>query len=55
VPGFRVEAPFLHGVAEWLGELSALPTRRARVRFAAQTLLGMARLAVILHWPAGSK
>jgi guanosine-3',5'-bis(diphosphate) 3'-pyrophosphohydrolase len=40
---------------EWLGELSVLPTRRARVSFAAQTLLGMARLAVILHRPAGSK
>jgi hypothetical protein len=40
---------------EWLGELSALPTRRARVSFAAQTLRGMARLAVILHWPASSK
>jgi HD domain len=38
---------------EWLGELSVLPTRRARVRFAAQTLLGMARLTVILHRPAG--
>jgi HD domain len=40
---------------EWLGELSVLPTRRARVRFAAQTLLGMARLAVILHWPAANR
>ena len=40
---------------EWLGELSVLPTRRARVSFAAQTLLGMARLAVILHRPGGSK
>jgi hypothetical protein len=37
---------------EWLGELSVLPTRRARVRFAAQTLLGMARLAVALYRPA---
>jgi GTP pyrophosphokinase len=37
---------------EWLGELSVLPTRRARVGFAAQTLLGMARLAVVLHRPA---
>jgi GTP pyrophosphokinase len=37
---------------EWLGELSVLPTRRARVSFAAQTLLGMARLAVVLHRPA---
>jgi len=40
---------------EWLGELSVLPTRRARVRFAAQTLLGIARLAVILHRPGGRK
>jgi hypothetical protein len=40
---------------EWLGELSVLPTRRARVRFAAQTLAGMARLAVILHRPARRK
>jgi HD domain len=38
---------------EWRGELSVLPTRRARVRFAAQTLRGMARLAVILRRPAG--
>ena len=37
---------------EWLGELSVLPTRRARVSFAAQTMLGMARLAVVLHRPA---
>jgi hypothetical protein len=40
---------------EWLGELSVLPTRWARISFAAQTLLGMARLAAILHRPAGSK
>lgn len=37
---------------EWLGELSVLPTRRARVSFAAQTLLGMGRLAATLHRPA---
>jgi len=39
---------------EWLGELSALPTRRARVSFAAQTLLGIGRLAVTLHRPGRS-
>jgi hypothetical protein len=39
---------------EWLGELSVLPTRRARVSFAAQTLLGMGRLAATLHRPARS-
>jgi HD domain len=40
---------------EWLGELSVLPTRRARVNFAAQTLLGIARLAVILHRPTNKR
>jgi len=40
---------------EWLGELSVLPTRRQRASFAAQTLLGLARLAVILHRSAGRK
>jgi hypothetical protein len=40
---------------EWLGELSVLPTRRARARFAAQILLGMARLAVILHRAAAHR
>ena len=39
---------------EWLGELSVLPTRRARVSFAAQTLLGVGRLAAALHRPARS-
>jgi hypothetical protein len=39
---------------EWLGELSALPTRRARVSFAAQTLLGIGRLAATLHRPGRS-
>jgi GTP pyrophosphokinase len=39
---------------EWLGELSVLPTRRARVSFAAQTLLGVGRLAATLHRPARS-
>ena len=39
---------------EWLGELSVLPTRRARVSFAAQTLLGVGRLAATLHRPGRS-
>lgn len=34
---------------EWLGELSALTGRGARVRFAAQTLRGVPALAVTLH------
>lgn len=37
---------------EWTGELSVLPTRRARVRFAVQMLRGMPRLAVTLRRPA---
>jgi GTP diphosphokinase / guanosine-3',5'-bis(diphosphate) 3'-diphosphatase len=40
---------------EWLGELSVLPTRRERVTFAAQTLLGTARLAATLYRPAHHK
>jgi hypothetical protein len=36
---------------EWAGELSALPTRRARARFAVHTLRGMPRLAVALRQP----
>jgi (p)ppGpp synthase/HD superfamily hydrolase len=39
-------------LAEWTGELSALPTRRARARFAIQMLRGMPRLAVALRRPA---
>jgi HD domain-containing protein len=37
---------------EWAGELSALPTRRARARFAVQMLRGMPRLAAALRGPA---
>jgi (p)ppGpp synthase/HD superfamily hydrolase len=37
--------------AEWAGELNALPTRRARGRFVAQTLRGAPRLAVALRRP----
>jgi hypothetical protein len=37
---------------EWTGELSVLPTCRARVRFAAQMLRGMPRLAMTLRRPA---
>jgi HD domain len=40
---------------EWLGELSLLPTRRERVTFAAQTLLGTARLAATLYRPGHHK
>lgn len=40
---------------EWLGELSVLPTRRERAIFAAQTWLGMTRLAVTLHRAAQGK
>jgi hypothetical protein len=39
---------------EWLAELSLLPTRRARAVFAAQTVRGIARLAVALHAQARS-
>jgi (p)ppGpp synthase/HD superfamily hydrolase len=35
--------------AEWLAELHVLPTRRPRVRFVAQTLRGILRLAVTLR------
>lgn len=34
---------------EWIGELHALPGRRARARFTVQVLGGMARLAVVLR------
>ncbi len=34
---------------EWIGELHALPGRRARTRFTLQVLGGLARLAVVLH------
>lgn len=34
---------------EWAGELSVLPTRRARARFALQMLRGVPRLAVVLR------
>jgi hypothetical protein len=37
---------------EWTGELSTLPTRRARARFAVQMLRGMPRLAAALRRPA---
>ena len=36
---------------EWTGELSVLPTRRARARFAVQMLRGMPRLAMTLRRP----
>lgn len=36
---------------EWIGELSILPTRRARARFVVQMLRGMPRLAVTLRRP----
>jgi (p)ppGpp synthase/HD superfamily hydrolase len=36
---------------EWLGELSTLPARHSRARFAAHTLLAIARLAVTLRQP----
>lgn len=36
---------------EWIGELSVLPTRRARARFVVQMLRGMPRLAVTLRRP----
>ncbi|MGH3696522.1 MAG: HD domain-containing protein [Pseudonocardiaceae bacterium] len=39
-------------LAEWTGELSALPTRQARARFAVQMLRGMPRLALALRRPA---
>ena len=37
---------------EWLAELSTLPARRSRARFAAHTLLAIPRLAVTLRHPA---
>lgn len=40
--------------AEWLAELQVLPTRRERVRFAAEIVLGMGRLAVTLYRPAAA-
>lgn len=39
---------------EWTGELSVLPTRHARARFAVQVLCGIPRLAVTLRRPATS-
>jgi hypothetical protein len=39
-------------VEEWIGELSVLPTRRARARFALDMLRGMPRLVVTLRRPA---
>ncbi|MGH4012117.1 MAG: HD domain-containing protein [Pseudonocardiaceae bacterium] len=36
---------------EWTGELSVLPTRRARARFVVQMLYGIPRLAVTLRRP----
>ncbi len=35
---------------EWTGELSTLPTRRSRARFAVSTLTGMPAMAVTLRW-----
>jgi hypothetical protein len=40
---------------EWLGELQVLSTRRERVTFAAQIVLGIARLAATLYRPAVSR
>jgi GTP pyrophosphokinase len=40
---------------EWLAEMWVLPTRRERLTFAAQTLPGIARLAVTLYRSAGNK
>ena len=37
---------------EWLGELHTLSTRRDRVTFAAQIVLGIGRLAITLYQPA---
>jgi hypothetical protein len=37
---------------EWLGELHVLSTRRERVTFAAQIVLGIGRLAITLYQPA---
>ncbi|MBT2233237.1 HD domain-containing protein [Nonomuraea sp. NEAU-A123] len=36
-------------IAEWLGELHALPDQRARRRFTVELLVGMPRLAVMLR------
>ncbi|MEU4235470.1 HD domain-containing protein [Nonomuraea sp. NPDC026600] len=36
-------------IAEWLGELNALPDQRARRRFTVELLAGMPRLAVMLR------
>jgi len=38
-------------VEEWYGELSTLPTRRARLRFAADLVRGMPRLAATVRGP----
>lgn len=38
-------------IAEWLGELYALPDQRARRRFTAELLVGMPRLAAMLRRP----
>jgi (p)ppGpp synthase/HD superfamily hydrolase len=40
---------------EWLGELHALPARRARASFAAHTLLANSRLALTLRRPRASR
>jgi hypothetical protein len=40
---------------EWLAELSVLPTRRDRLAFAVQTLIGMVRLADTLYRPVNGK
>lgn len=42
-------------LAEWTGEMSVLPTRRTRARFAVQILRGMPRLAVALRCPAAHR
>lgn len=40
--------------AEWLAELHYLPTRRERIMFAAQIVLGIGRLAAMLYQPAAA-
>jgi hypothetical protein len=39
---------------EWLAELHTLPTRRDRLAFAAQVVLGIGRLALALYQPASA-
>lgn len=42
-------------LAEWAGEMSVLPTRRARARFAVHMLRGIPRLAVALRRPSAHR